>query len=124
MNIQAPSIADTVDLRLACMSLVAADLILVEAGELDLEAAFEDMVSDIEDIIDADFIKPTQRSPDDRHRHPTPQVVIEAIKHSVRDRGLAALKEPTTIERLSRCDEAARRRINEWIAARFPGASA
>src|SRR5262249_17532095 len=35
---------------------------------------------------------------------PTPQATIEAIMHSVRERGLGALREPATIERLSRCD--------------------
>ncbi len=36
--------------------------------------------------------------------HPTPQVTIEAIMHAVRQRGVAALQEPATRERLSRCD--------------------
>ena len=43
---------------------------------------------------------------------PTPQAAIEAIMHSVRERGLGSLKEPATIERLSRCDAAARSQIN------------
>jgi hypothetical protein len=47
---------------------------------------------------------------------PTPQVTIEAVLYCVRERGLAALKEPANLERLSRCDGAARAQINEWIA--------
>jgi hypothetical protein len=46
----------------------------------------------------------------------TPQTTIEAIMHSVRSRGLAALKEPATLERLSRCDKRALDEINKSIA--------
>lgn len=47
---------------------------------------------------------------------PTPQVTIEAVLYCVRECGLAALKEPANLERLSRCDEAARAQINDRIA--------
>jgi hypothetical protein len=47
---------------------------------------------------------------------PIPQVTIEAVLYCVRERGLAALQEPANLERLSRCDEAARAQINERIA--------
>jgi hypothetical protein len=46
----------------------------------------------------------------------TPQTTVEAIIFAVRARGVAALKEPTNIERLSRCDDAARTEINKRIA--------
>jgi hypothetical protein len=46
---------------------------------------------------------------------PTPEVVIEAIMFAVRERGLAALKEPATAERLKRCDATARIEINQRI---------
>jgi hypothetical protein len=36
--------------------------------------------------------------------------------HSVRERGLAALREPVNIERLLRCDAAAKTEINRRIA--------
>jgi hypothetical protein len=52
----------------------------------------------------------------DQRNRPTPQTVVEAILHCVRERGVAALKEPANIERLSRCDEAARGQINQRIA--------
>jgi len=52
---------------------------------------------------------------DPRNRH-TPQVTIEAIMLCVRERGLAVLKEPATVERLARCDKAARAQIDERIA--------
>jgi hypothetical protein len=54
-----------------------------------------------------------QRRQEDR---PTPQVTIEAIVHSVRERGLAALKEPANIERLLRCHAHARTEINRRIS--------
>jgi hypothetical protein len=44
-----------------------------------------------------------------------PQSTIEAIMYCVRERGLAALKEPNNQERLSRCDAAARQQINQRI---------
>lgn len=47
---------------------------------------------------------------------PTPQVTIEAIMLCVRERGLGALQEPANLERLERCDEAARQQINQRIA--------
>jgi hypothetical protein len=46
---------------------------------------------------------------------PTPQVTVEAVMLCVRERGIAALQEPDNKERLSRCDAAARRQINERI---------
>jgi hypothetical protein len=46
---------------------------------------------------------------------PTPRATIEAVMHSVRERGLAALKEPATAERLECCDATARAEINQRI---------
>jgi hypothetical protein len=45
----------------------------------------------------------------------TPQTTIEAILHCVRERGVAALKEPANIERLTRCDVAAKVQIDRRI---------
>jgi hypothetical protein len=52
----------------------------------------------------------------DPRRWPTPQSTVEAIMWTVRERGVAALKEPANVERLARCDEAARTQINERVA--------
>jgi hypothetical protein len=51
----------------------------------------------------------------DPQARPTPQVTVEAILHCVRERGLAALKEPANLERLARCDAAAKAQIDERI---------
>jgi hypothetical protein len=51
----------------------------------------------------------------DPQNHPTPEFTIRAVMHAVRERGLAALKEPVTAERLSRCDANARADINKRI---------
>jgi hypothetical protein len=48
----------------------------------------------------------------DLRNRPTPEVTIEAILLSVRERGVAALKEPKNIERLRRCDAAALAQID------------
>ena len=51
------------------------------------------------------------------HRNrPTPRATIEAVMHAVRERGLAALKEPPTKERLDHCDATARAEIEQRIA--------
>jgi len=53
----------------------------------------------------------------DRRQRPTAAVVVEAVIYVVRQRGIAALTEPDTIERLLRCDTAARAEINRRIDA-------
>ena len=51
-----------------------------------------------------------------RRQQRTPLTTIEAIMHTVRTRGVAALKEPANVERLSRCDGAAKDAINQRTA--------
>jgi len=65
----------------------------------------------------------TCRRADRRSRHrqrperrPTPQVVVEAVLHSVRERGTAALCEPENLARLSGCDAAAIAQIDQRMA--------
>jgi hypothetical protein len=48
--------------------------------------------------------------------HRTPKITIAAIMHSVRERGIAALKEPVTAERFEICDVAAKAEIEQRIA--------
>jgi hypothetical protein len=50
------------------------------------------------------------------NRSVTPQTTVEAVIWAARERGLAALEEPANVERLVRCDQAARRQINERIS--------
>jgi hypothetical protein len=45
----------------------------------------------------------------------TPAVTVEAIIHGIRSRGLTALKEPDVLQRLNRCDIAAKAQINQRI---------
>jgi hypothetical protein len=52
----------------------------------------------------------------DPRNRPTPKVIIEAIMSCVCERGLVALKEPANIERLTRCNSAAKAQLNERIA--------
>src|SRR6516225_3791330 len=52
----------------------------------------------------------------DPRNRPTPKATIDAVIHAVRERGLAALKEPVTAERLERCDAAAKAEIEQGIA--------
>jgi hypothetical protein len=50
-----------------------------------------------------------------------PQTTIEAVVHSVRERGIAALKEPANIERLLACDDDVRTEINKRIGRLIDG---
>ena len=54
---------------------------------------------------------------------PTPQAVIEAITHCVRERGVQALREAADIERLSQCDAAAKAQVNAQVAKLIEGTS-
>jgi hypothetical protein len=56
------------------------------------------------------------RELNDPRNRPTPRVTIEVIMYCVRERGAVALKEPANVERLSRCDQAAKAEINRRIA--------
>jgi hypothetical protein len=51
----------------------------------------------------------------DPHSRPTPQSTVEAILYCVRERGIAALKEPVNLEQLARCDAAAKSEIDRRI---------
>jgi hypothetical protein len=68
----------------------------------------------------------TQRELNERQNWPTPQVTVEAIWHSIRERGLDALNEPVNKARLQSCDAAARseleRRIEKLRASASPTA--
>src|SRR6266576_4911389 len=46
---------------------------------------------------------------------PTPQVTVEAIWHSIRERGLNALDEPINRQRLSECDSAGRAELQRRL---------
>jgi len=49
---------------------------------------------------------------------PTPNATIETVKQAVRDRGVSALDEKQTRERLQRCDPAAIAEIDHWLLKR------
>ncbi len=46
----------------------------------------------------------------------TPAVTLDAIKLSLRERGIKALYEPLNQERIRRCDPAARAQLDRWLA--------
>jgi hypothetical protein len=83
-------------------------------------ASFNDVVDDVgNDRLPANWHKLSLSTLwnrlNDPRQYRTPQVTIEAVLYCVRERGLAALREPANIERLSRCDRAARNKINRRI---------
>jgi hypothetical protein len=83
--------------------------LLVEFGPSELQRLDRLLSNDIS--LDAAYRE--LNAPENR---PTPQVTVEAIFHAVRERGLAALKEPATRERLARCDAAALEQIDQRIS--------
>jgi hypothetical protein len=57
-----------------------------------------------------------KQTPDPFYKPPsTPKSTVDALIHVIRTGGVAALKEPVNLERLSRCDDAARARLNAFI---------
>jgi hypothetical protein len=54
--------------------------------------------------------------PEIRTKSPTPQVTVEAIMLTVRERGVIALNDEDNIARLRRCDAAAKAQIDRRIS--------
>jgi len=48
-------------------------------------------------------------------KYATPESTIDALKHSVRARGVNALREPLNAERVSQLDDNAKQQIKDWI---------
>jgi hypothetical protein len=122
------------DSRLVLLARAAARMMLLELGEIDIEDACEGLADDMwtadSEAKSKPFDPATARvrrllAPDislDQAWHAlncnraTPGTTIEAIKVAVRDRGVAALKEPATRERMQRCDAAARADVERWLS--------
>jgi hypothetical protein len=116
------------DIRLAFLGQAFARHVMVEHDEMSLDEAIDGLTEPVEQIFGprctCESFCGACRAGDARHSHrrtfaagrPTPQATIEAILHTVRDRGAAALKEPANIARLRTCDVAARAQINARIA--------
>jgi hypothetical protein len=107
---------------------------LVEVGEMDIATAIAELVSPFEQLVgpllcdcSRDFVAraerdyPPVRDKSSRARGPTSQATVEALMYCVRERGIQALKEPANIERLRRCDKAAKAQVNERIAKSVEG---
>jgi hypothetical protein len=123
------TVAPSLDPGLVFLERAAARLVLVEAGEMDIETAIIELIEPFEQLIgpllcdcSRDIVARWERDypPVGNERppstQPTPQTTIEAILFCVRERGVQALKEAANIERLSCCDEAAKAQLNARIA--------
>jgi hypothetical protein len=113
------------NLGLVFLRRASAKLTLVEANELAIDAALVDLLEPFENLFAGPMGCQRCRAADDARRAqqcqrasspPTPQATIDAILHCVRERGPSALREPANVERLSRCDEAAKATIDHRIA--------
>ena len=123
-----PAVTACPDPALAFLARASARYRLVVAGKMTLDAAIDGLIEPFEDLFGArlcdcalDTVErwelrypPVKRSV--ARMRTTPQTTIEAVLHSVRERGLPALKEPANVERLSRCDANARRQADFRIA--------
>src|SRR5689334_12310019 len=109
-----------VDLKLAFLARASARLELVEAGEMDIDEAFDGLVVCLSCACDREPVERWERDHPHQHRttpqrRPTPESTIDAILYCVRERGLAALKEPTNIDRISRLSGDERARLDARI---------
>jgi hypothetical protein len=117
-----------IDPRLAFLARASARNFMIEQGIISLDDAFNPLIEPFlqiigDDLVDAylwerwerDYRPPPPRQPE---RRPTPQATIEAVLYSVRERGVAALSDPENVERLARCDQAAKDQINRRIEKR------
>ena len=59
-----------------------------------------------------------RQAPPKQRPRPTPEVTIEAIRHTVRKRGPGALDEPANRRRLRECDREARAELDRWLHER------
>jgi hypothetical protein len=91
----------------------ACDRAEAEAAKRNSDPKIERLRRLLEDDVSFDT---AYREITDPRTRPTPQCVIEAILHCVRERGPAALKERANVERLRRCDTAALEQIDRRIA--------
>jgi hypothetical protein len=132
------------DPRLVLLERAAARLLLLEAGELDLDDACDELI-DMHDWtwwracaradtmarkrkLDPAIERAGRLLEDDvslerayavlNSSRPPSEATIEAIKQAVRERGLGALKEPASQQRLRQCDDVARAEIDRWLQER------
>lgn len=120
-----------VDPRLTFLCCASARYLLVESGEMGLDEAFTGLLDQFDDLLGANWswhwwdacrradaraavelrrasrIRPSPR--------PTPQTTIDAVMLAVRERGIGALREPANVERLRRCDAAAKAQLRARI---------
>jgi len=111
MNVVTPIVSpvtvDAVDPRLAFLARAAVRFDLVEAGEMELTEAYDGLVCDLPCQCGREMVErwerdyPWQRNAN-QPRRPTAQSTLDAVLYCVRQRGLAALKEPANIDRISR----------------------
>src|SRR5262245_59158752 len=122
------AVAPGPDPGLVFLERAAARLLLVEAGEMDVETAIIALVEPLEQLVgpllcdcSGDIVArwerdyPPVKNRRLRAKRPTPQATIEAIMFCVRERSVRALQEPANVERLRFCNMRTRVQLNERI---------
>jgi hypothetical protein len=122
-----------IDPRVAWLARASALETLFLAGEIGLDEAIDRLVDPFLAIIGPEpRVCSICGDPPWRHedswclavRNAQARRDIDAIIHAVRQDGIAALKHPDNVERLSRCDARARAEINSRIAKQARRAAA
>jgi hypothetical protein len=121
--------ASSTDPGLVFLERAAVRLMLIKAGEMDIETAIGGLVEPFEQLVgpllcdcaremlarwERDYPPVENKRPS--ARPPTPQATIDAIMLCVRERGLKALNDPANQQRLRHCDADARARLDQWLA--------
>ena len=123
------------DTRLAFLQRASARCVLVELNEIDIRQGFDELIAPFLEIV---FPRPVNEAeaywdhpgwrqaaiehedyrPENARLRPTPQATIDAIKHSVRERGTDALHEPSCRLWLQECDAQAVAELDKWLIER------
>jgi hypothetical protein len=119
-----PMVGLDVDPKLAFLARAATRFELVEAGEMDIDQAFDGLVVCLSCACARACVERWERDypyqgAAVRRRHHTPQSSIDAVLCCVHQRGIAALDEPKNIERLSRFSTDAKAQLNSRIEKLF-----
>jgi hypothetical protein len=109
-----------VNAKLVFLARAATRFQLVEAGEMDIDTAFDDLVISLQCSCGREMVERWERNYPHRgevpRRHrPLPQSTIDAVQYCVHERSLTALDEPKNVERLSHFNADAKAQLNKQI---------
>ena len=128
MNAVTPIVEAKLDPRYAFLVRASIRLLLVDYCEMDIGEAFDGLLASLQCSCTHALVEKSERDHPRRRqatqqRRPTPQPTFDAVLHCVSQRGLAALKEPANIDRISRMTADERVRLDARIEKVISGKS-